>query len=61
MTPTAPDFMLEYEDVFGEIGMLSGGHHINLDSSVPAVVNPPRRILLLLKNEVQMNLIGCLG
>ena len=53
MTPTTPDFMLEYDDVFGEIGLLSGEHHINLDPSVPAVVNPPRRIPFLLKDKVK--------
>ena len=52
VTPTTPDFMLEY-DVFGEIGLLSGEHHINLDPSVPAVVNPPRRIPFLLKDKVK--------
>ena len=56
VTPTTPDFMLEYDDVFGEIGLLSGEHHINLDPSVPAVVNPPRRIPFLLKDKVKNEL-----
>ena len=56
VTPTTPDFMLEYDDVFGGIGLLSGEHHINLDPSVPAVVNPPRRIPFLLKDKVKNEL-----
>ena len=48
--------MLEYDDVFGEIGLLSGDHHINLDPSIPAVVNPPRRIPFLLKEKVKNDL-----
>ena len=62
VTPTTPNFMFviySYDDVFGEIGLLSGEHHFNLDPSVPAVVNPPRRIPFLLKDKVKMNLIGC--
>ena len=56
VTPTTPDYMLEYDDVFGEIGLLSEEHHINLDPSVLAAVNPPRRIPFLLKNKVKNEL-----
>ena len=38
VTSTTPDLMPEYDDVFGEIGLLSGEHYINLDPSVSAVV-----------------------
>ena len=31
VTPTKPDFMLEYDDDFGEIRLLSGEHHIDMD------------------------------
>ena len=51
VTPTTPDFILEYDDVFGEIGLLRVEHHITLDPSVHAVVNPPRRIPFLLKES----------
>ena len=55
--PTTPDFMLEYDDaVFGEVGLLSREHHINLDPSVPAVLNPLRRIPFLLKDKVKNGL-----
>jgi hypothetical protein len=34
----------EYDDIFGEIGVLNGEHHINQDPSVPPVINHTRRI-----------------
>ena len=40
-------------DAFSE---LNGEHHTNLDLSVPAVVNPPRRIPFLLKDKVKIEL-----
>ena len=56
VTQTTPDFMLKYDDVLGKIGLLSGEHHINLDPSVLAVANPPRRNPFLLKDEVKNEL-----
>ncbi len=51
-----PDYLVNYEDVFGEIGLLSGEHHITLDPSIPPVVNPPRRIPFMLKEKVRLEL-----
>jgi hypothetical protein len=32
--PATTDYLYEYDDIFGEIGVLNGEHHINLDPSV---------------------------
>ena len=56
VNPATPDYMHKYDDVFGEIGVLNGEHHINLDLTVPPVVNSPRRILFGLKEKVKIEL-----
>ena len=56
VNPATPEYLVDYEDVFGEIGLLSGEHHINLDPSIPPVVNPPRRIPFMLKEKVRLEL-----
>ena len=56
LSSTIPQFLSDYDDVFGEIGLLSGEHHINLDKSVPPVINPPRRVPFGLKKQVKNEL-----
>ena len=58
--PTTPDFMLKDDDAFCEIGLLSREHNIKLYPSVPAVVNPPRRIPFLPKDKVKNELLRML-
>ncbi|CAB4026741.1 Transposon Ty3-G Gag-Pol poly [Paramuricea clavata] len=45
--------LYEYDDIFGEIGVLNGEHDINLDPSVPPVINNPRHIPFGLKEKVR--------
>ena len=54
--PNTPDYLVNYEDVFGELGVLDGEHHICLDPSVKPVVDPPRKIPYLLKEKVKIEL-----
>ena len=52
---SSPEFLEDY-DVFEEIGLLNGEHDINCDQSVPPVINPPRRIPVMLKEKVKKEL-----
>jgi hypothetical protein len=51
--PATTDYLYEYDDIFGEKGVLNGEHHINLDPTVPPVINHPRRIPFGLKEKVR--------
>ena len=48
--------MHEYDHIFGEIGVLNGEHYINLDPSVPPVIDSPRRMPFGLKEKVRNEL-----
>ena len=54
--PATPDYMHEYDDIFGEIGVFNREHHTNLDPLVPPVINPPRCIPFGLKEKVRNEL-----
>ena len=45
-----------YAQVFGDIGRLSGEHHINLKTDAWPVVHPLRKILYLLKEKLKAEL-----
>jgi hypothetical protein len=51
--PATTDYLYEYDDIFGEKGVLNGEHHINLDPTVPPVINHPRHIPFGLKEKVR--------
>ena len=46
----------EYSNVFGDIGCLSGEHHINLALEAIPVVQPPRKVPYLLKDKLNAEL-----
>ena len=45
-----------YAQVFGDIGCLSGEHHINLKTNAKPVVHPPREVPYLLKHKLKAKL-----
>ena len=46
----------EYSEAFGEIGCLSGEHHISLTSDAIPVVHPPCKVPYLLKDKLKKEL-----
>ena len=44
------------QDAFGEIGCLSGEHHIQIEENATPVVHPPRRVLYALMDELKTEL-----
>ncbi len=46
----------EYSDVFKGMGLLEGKYHIELDTSVPPVVHPPRKVPLAIKDKLKSEL-----
>ena len=44
------------QDVFGEIGCLSGEHHIQIEENATPVVHPPRRVPYALMNKLKTEL-----
>ena len=53
---TQEQLLKNYPDVFDGIGTLPGEYHIELDKSVPAVQNRPRKIPLAMKPAVEKKL-----
>ena len=50
------DMTQHYAQVFGDIGFLSGEHHINLKIDARPVVHPPPKVLYLLKDKLKAEL-----
>ncbi|XP_014673998.1 PREDICTED: uncharacterized protein LOC106814214 [Priapulus caudatus] len=48
--------MEEFKDVFEGTGRLSGSLHLEIDTSVPPVVHPPRRVPIALKEALRVEL-----
>ena len=46
----------QYSDVFDGIGCFQGTYHISVDTKVPPVVHPPRRIPLALRDRLKEEL-----
>ena len=52
----AQDYFESYGDCFGELGTLSGVHHIVTDQNVPPVVNTSRRIPIAMMDPFKREL-----
>ena len=46
----------DYADVFQGLGKFPGTHSIQVDPSIPPVVNPPRRVPIALKDKLKVEL-----
>ena len=55
-TTTDIDFLAEYSDCFGQIGCLSGGHHIVLKDNMTPVIHAPRRVPVALRPKLKEEL-----
>lgn len=44
--------MNDYSDLFQGLGCILGEHAIKLDSSIPAVVHPPRKVPVSIKDQI---------
>ena len=51
-----PNYINKYDDCFGNIGCLGEKYHIEVDETIPPVVNPPRRIPVALRERVEKEL-----
>ena len=51
-----PSFISEFESCFGELGTLPKLHKIVVDSSVPPVVHPPRRVPIAIQPKLKEEL-----
>ena len=51
-----PNYINKFDDCFGNIGYLGEKYHIVVDENLPPVVNPPRRITIVLKERVEKEL-----
>ena len=51
-----PNYIIKFDDCFGNIGCLGEKYHIIVDENVPPVVNLPRRIPVALKERVEKEL-----
>lgn len=52
-TPKDKNILNNYSDLFQGLGCIPGEHTIKLDSSIPAVVNPPRKVLVSIKDKIK--------
>ena len=46
----------EYSDLFHGLGCIPGEHTIKVDPSIPAVVHPPRKVSVSLKDKIKNEL-----
>lgn len=53
---TEEDFLEEYKEVFEGNGHLPGDYRINLDASIPQVINPPRKVPFALEDKLKTEL-----
>ena len=51
-----PVIIEQYKDIFGEIGCLTGEHHMSLDPTVKPVIHPPRRIPISMMDKLEAEL-----
>ena len=50
---TKANILTQYTDVFQGIGSFKGEYHITLDSTVPPVIHPPRRVPEILREPLR--------
>ena len=50
------DLISQYPECFNGVGKFQGEYHIVLDPNVPAVVHPPRRMPISLKDDIKREL-----
>lgn len=53
LAPKDKNILNNYSDLFQGLGCIPGEHAIKLDSSIPAVVNPPRKVLVSIKDKIK--------
>ena len=52
-TTANQNILHEYSDLFQGLGCISGEHTIKVDPSIPAVVHPPRKVPVSLKDKIK--------
>ena len=52
-TVTNQNILNEYSDLFQGLGCIPGEHTIKVDPSIPAVVHPPRKVPVSLKDKIK--------
>ena len=53
LTVTNQNILNEYSDLFQGLGCIPGEHTIKVDPSIPAVVYPPRKVPVALKDKIK--------
>lgn len=56
VTDSSSDIFINYKDVFTGLGCVPGLHNIKIDSAVPPVIHPPRKIPIALKDQIKTEL-----
>lgn len=53
LTPKDKNILNNYSDLFQGLGCIPGEHTIKLDPSIPAVVNPLRKVPVSIKDKIK--------
>lgn len=56
LTPKDKNILNNYSDLFQGLGCIPGEHTIKLDPSTPAVVYPPRKVPMSIKDKIKEEL-----